>query len=100
MAKKSGKCYIILMNKDQNLTNKRHTLAHLLGASLLELYPDIKLTIGPAIENGFYYDFESSQKITEDDLPKIEQKMKELLPEWNSFTKKIVEVGEAKEYFK
>ena len=54
-------------NKD-NLQNKRHTLAHLLASAVLELYPDTKNTIGPAIDDGFYYDFEFSTPIGDKDL--------------------------------
>ncbi len=70
----------------ENLNNKRHTLAHLLAAAILELYPDTKNTIGPAVENGFYYDFDFSSPISEKDLPKIEKKMKEILKKWDSFS--------------
>ena len=54
----------------------RHSLAHLLGASILELYPGSKITLGPAIEHGFYYDTDINGKITDTDLEKIENKMK------------------------
>jgi threonyl-tRNA synthetase len=53
-------------------------LAHLLAAAVLELWPDTKNTIGPAVENGFYYDFEFASPISEKDFPKIEQKMREI----------------------
>lgn len=56
----------------------RHSAAHLMAQALTELYPGIKLTIGPPIENGFYYDVESPKPIGEDDFPAIEAKMKEL----------------------
>src|SRR5205814_425494 len=59
----------------EHLEHIRHSLAHLLAAAVLELYPDTKNTIGPAIENGFYYDFEFTTPITEKELPKIENKM-------------------------
>jgi threonyl-tRNA synthetase len=78
-----------------NLPEKRHTLAHLLGASVLELYPGSKLTLGPAVDNGFYYDVDVAGKITDADLPKIEAKMRELLPSWNSFSRKEVTAAEA-----
>ena len=78
----------------------RHSCAHLLAASVLKLWPDTKRTIGPAIENGFYYDFDFADvKITEDDLPKIEKKMAEILPSWSSFTKEEVTAEEAKKRF-
>ena len=58
---------------DQNqgyLEKLRHSAAHLLAAAVMELWPDTKRTIGPAIENGFYFDFEFSQPISEADFPK------------------------------
>ena len=58
----------------------RHTLAHVMAAAVLELYPDVKLGIGPAIEDGFYYDIDFGKtKISEEDLPKIEKKMRGII---------------------
>ena len=71
------------MTKD-NLENKRHSLTHLLAAAVLELYPNAQPTLGPAVDDGFYYDFDNL-KISEDDLPKIEAMMKKILPTWNKF---------------
>ena len=70
---------------EQNLEHLRHSLAHLLAAAVAELYPDAKPSLGPAIENGFYYDFEFSSPIGEEDLPEIEKKMRALLPSWEAF---------------
>ena len=53
----------------------RHSLAHILAAAIQELYPETKFGIGPAIENGFYYDFEFKNSISLDNLLKIEKKM-------------------------
>jgi threonyl-tRNA synthetase len=77
----------------------RHSLAHLLGAAVLELYPDVKIATGPAIENGFYYDFDFTSPITEKDLGKIEQKMREIFKKWQNFEKKIISYEEAKKLF-
>jgi len=88
------------MNNSEIIANKRHTLAHLLAASVLEFHPDAKNTIGPAIDNGFYYDFEFSTPLTEKDLKDIEKKMRKLLPSWKEFTHKEVTADEAKEFFK
>lgn len=72
--------------KDQyGLQNLRHSCAHLLAAAVLELWPDTKRAIGPAVETGFYYDFEFSHPISEEDLPKIEKKMHEILKTWDKF---------------
>lgn len=72
------------MNEDK-LSAMRHTLAHLLAAAVHKLYPHAKPTIGPAVENGFYYDFDfdGGPKPSEPDLQKIEQKMRELLKKWD-----------------
>lgn len=86
---------------EQNLEHLRHTLAHLLAAAVAELYPQAKRTIGPAIENGFYYDFDfGTERPGEDDLPNIEKKMRVLLSSWESFERREVSVDEAKEFFK
>src|SRR5277367_2715033 len=80
-----------------HLPHLRHTLAHLLAAAVLELYPDALPTIGPAIDNGFYYDFEFSaaNKPTEKDLKDIEKRMRKLLPSWKAMTGKEVLKDEA-----
>ncbi len=83
-----------------NIEHTRHTLAHLLGAAVLELYPDAKLTIGPAIENGFYYDFEFSTPFSDTELPKIEKKMRSLLPSWKEFSHREVSKDEALTLYK
>lgn len=84
-----------------HLEHLRHSCAHLLAAAVLDLWPATKLTIGPAIENGFYYDFDFGQhKIAEEDLPKIEAKMHKLVKNWNSFEKIEVSEQEAKEKIK
>lgn len=81
------------------LNNLRHSCAHLLAAAVLKLWSDTKRTIGPAIENGFYFDFEFAKPITEDDLPKIEKKMREILPSWAKFERhELTEAQAKKEY--
>ena len=77
----------------------RHSLAHLLGAAVLELYPDSKLALGPSIENGFYYDIDAMSKISDDDLPKIEKKMREILKTWEVFEEIKTTADEAKQIF-
>lgn len=79
-----------------SIEHQRHTLAHLLAAAVRELYPDAKPTIGPAVDNGFYYDFDD---LKNPDLPALEAKMKELLPSWMEFSHKEVSPNEAKEAF-
>ncbi len=83
------------MNQE-NLSNKRHSLAHLLAAAVMQLYPESKRTIGPAIDDGFYFDFEFSKPIIESDLEKIEAKMREILPTWSTFERSELTADEAK----
>lgn len=83
-----------------DLQNLRHSLAHLLAAAVEELYPDAKRTIGPAIENGFYYDFDFPTPISDKDLKDIEKKMKRLLPTWKEFVGTEVSAEEAREKVK
>lgn len=77
-----------------NLDNLRHSCAHLLAAAVEQLYPNALKTIGPAIENGFYFDFDNL-KISDDDLPKIEEKMHALVASWNSFEGREISVSDA-----
>lgn len=86
-------------NKD-NLNNIRHTLAHLLARSVREYHRNAKLTLGPAIDNGFYYDIDfGKEKISDEDLVKFEKEMKNLLPSWTAFSHKEVTRGEAENIF-
>jgi threonyl-tRNA synthetase len=85
--------------KAEELEHARHSLAHLMAAAVAELYPGTKNTIGPVIENGFYYDFEFPSPVTEEDLPKIETKMRDILPSWKSFDRKEVTPAEARKHF-
>ncbi len=87
------------MNSEQ-LEHQRHSLAHLLGAAVMELYPNAKLTLGPAIDDGFYYDVKFTETVGVDALPLIEAKMRELLPTWNTVTHKELSKEEALTYYK
>jgi threonyl-tRNA synthetase len=70
---------IVTAKSDDALELIRHDTAHVLAEAVLELYPGVKISIGPPIENGFYYDFEFPEgvKLSEEDLPRIEAKMRE-----------------------
>jgi threonyl-tRNA synthetase len=88
------------MDKDY-LEHLRHSCSHLMAAAILELWPKAKPTLGPAIENEFYYDFDfGDTKISEEDFIKIEQRMHELSKSWKSFEKKVASQGEALQEFK
>jgi len=77
----------------------RHSLSHITAHAVQDLYPGVKLGIGPAIENGFYYDFELDKNFTPEDLPKIESKMRELIKNNFSFEKEIISKEKAQELF-
>jgi threonyl-tRNA synthetase len=83
----------------KDLSPLRHSLAHLLAAAVLKMYPDAKRTIGPAIDNGFYFDFEFSTPISEKDLPKIEKQMRKILPTWDKFERSELNAEEAKKEY-
>ncbi len=87
---------IITIKDKESLDALRHSIAHLLAAAVMELWPGTKRTIGPAIENGFYFDFEFGHPVSEDDLPKIENKMREILPAWDKFERHELTALEAK----
>lgn len=80
-----------------NIEHIRHTLAHLLAAAVADLHPQAKPTIGPAIDNGFYYDFDG--KFNNEDLPKLEKQMKKLLPKWTEFSHETVSADDARKNF-
>ena len=82
---------------DKNyLQNLRHSCAHLLAAAIKDLYPGAHNAIGPAIENGFYQDFDMGKStISDADLPKIEKRMRELLKNWGAFKEKEVTAEQA-----
>ncbi|MDP3965054.1 MAG: threonine--tRNA ligase [bacterium] len=84
----------------KQLDNLRHSLAHLLAKAVLELYPGVHNAIGPSIENGFYQDFDMGEvKITDTDLPKIEKKMRQILPSWKKFSFEEVTLEQAEKLF-
>ena len=77
----------------------RHSISHVMAMAVKELFPGVKVTIGPAIANGFYYDFDYERPFKEDDLPKIEEKMKEIIKADYPFTRRDVTSREALELF-
>ncbi len=83
-----------------SLEAKRHTLAHLLAQAVLDQYPNAQLTLGPAIDNGFYYDVDfGGEKISDTELPKLEKRMRKHLTEWKEFTAEEVAKETALERF-
>ena len=90
----------IKANSEDALNIMRHDMAHILAEAVLEIFPNAKPTIGPFIKNGFYYDFDMENTLSDEDLDNIESKMKEILDEGRSFSKKIVTKDEALNFFK
>ncbi|MBU3964499.1 threonine--tRNA ligase [Patescibacteria group bacterium] len=78
----------------------RHSLSHIMAAAVQELYPGTKFGIGPAIENGFYYDFDLPKQISESEFPEIQKKMQEIIKKNLPFEKKQISKTEANKIFK
>jgi threonyl-tRNA synthetase len=83
-----------------NLEILRHSTAHVLAAAVLEMFPEAKLAIGPAIENGFYYDFDLPRTLIPEDLPIIEEKMRAIIKANHPFEKAAISTEEALRDFK
>lgn len=77
----------------------RHSLAHVMAAAVKQLHPDVKFAGGPAIENGFYYDFDTEYRFSEEDFAKIEREMRDLIKSNGRFEQRNVSIDEAKEIF-
>ncbi len=86
-------------DKDNFVENMRHSLAHVMAAAVTELFPGAKLGIGPAIDNGFYYDFDLKQPFVPADLPKIEKKMKYIIAQAQKFEYSTMGRKEALDFF-
>ena len=84
---------------DGTLEILRHSAAHVMAQAVKSLFPGVKVAIGPAIETGFYYDFDCSQPFTPEDLKKIEKKMKEIVRECLPFSRQELPIQEAVERF-
>ncbi len=98
---KDAKLEILTLKNPEGLDVMRHTLtAQVMARAIKELFPDVKLAIGPTIENGFYYDIASPHKISFDDLPKIEKRMQEIIAESNDITREMLPKADAIKIFK
>ena len=78
----------------------RHSVAHIMAEAVVELFPGTKVTIGPAIDSGFYYDFDKAEPFTPDDLERIEEKMREIVKKGSAFVRSEQSTLNAVEYFK
>lgn len=97
--KDGSKLKIITTKDPESLEVIRHSGAHLMAQAVQELWPDVKVTIGPVIENGFYYDFDSPRAFTPEDLEKIEKKMNELLARNEEVVRTEMPIDEAIDIF-
>jgi threonyl-tRNA synthetase len=91
---------IFTSKNEEGLETIRHDTAHILAMAVQELFPGTQVTIGPVIENGFYYDFARKEPFTEDDLKKIEDKMKEIVDRDVVTKREVWSRGKAIEHFK
>ena len=91
---------IITTNDEEGLEVIRHDAAHILAMSVQELFPGTQVTIGPVIEDGFYYDFSRKEPFTDEDLEKIENRMKEIVDRNEPTKKEIWERNKAIDHFK
>ncbi|MCD6123148.1 MAG: threonine--tRNA ligase [Spirochaetales bacterium] len=88
------------MEKDEKLLKVRHSMSHVMAEAVLEIFPTAKVAIGPAIENGFYYDFELPRPLKTEDLAEIEERMKRIIKGKFPFVRKVVSREQALELFK
>ncbi|WP_368644990.1 threonine--tRNA ligase [Alkalibacterium putridalgicola] len=95
-----GMLEIITQDHEDALSVLRHSTAHLMAQAIKRLYPDAKFGVGPAIENGFYYDTDTSEPITDEDLGKIEDEMMAIVKENLPIVRKEISREEALEFFK
>jgi threonyl-tRNA synthetase len=95
-----AKIRILTREDPEALALIRHDAAHVMAEAVQELYPGTQVTIGPVIENGFYYDFARDEPFTPEDLPKIEAKMRDIVARDRPFTCEVVDRNKAKELFK
>jgi len=89
----------VFLDSEDGLEIMRHSTSHVMAEAVKELFPGVKVTIGPAIENGFYYDFDYERPFKEEDLPQIEEKMKEIINADLPFKRREMTSQEAIELF-
>jgi threonyl-tRNA synthetase len=87
------------IDKEGKLETMRHSAAHIMAEAVQSIFPDAKFGIGPAIENGFYYDFDLPRSLTPEDLPIIEAKMREIIASDTPFVREDVTKEEARRLF-
>ncbi len=96
---KSGKIELIVLNSEKGIDILRHSAAHIMAQAVKRLFPETKVTIGPVIENGFFYDFDPINPFTEEDLPLIEKEMEKIVKENYKFEREEMSSVDAKKLF-
>ena len=100
LIEKDSSVKIFTSKNKEGLETIRHDTAHILAMAVQELFPRTQVTIGPVIENGFYYDFARKEPFTEDDLKKIEEKMKVIVDRNEKTKREVWERNKAIKHFK
>ena len=95
MAKQAEEKY-----EESQLYKIRHSAAHIMAQAVLEKFPEAKYTIGPPVENGFYYDFDLPAPLSADDLPALEKRMRQIIAGQHDFEKEVLPADKAREIFK
>ena len=96
---KSGKIEIITLNSEKGIDILRHSAAHIMAQAVQRVFPGTKVTIGPVIENGFFYDFDPLKPFAEEDLIIIEKEMEKIVKENHQFTREEMTAADAKKLF-
>ena len=86
--------------EESHLYKVRHSAAHIMAQAVVEMFPEAKYTIGPPVENGFYYDFDLPRNLTPEDLEKIEKRMRQIVQGKHEFKKTVISAEEARQIFK
>ncbi len=95
----SGNLELVSLDSPEGLDILRHSSAHIMAQAVKELFPEAKVTIGPSIDDGFYYDFDTFRPFTPDDIEKIETRMKEIVKSRLPFHRKVISKDAAVRYF-
>jgi len=96
---KSGKLEWVSLNSPEGMETLRHSTSHVMAQAVKSLFPEAKITIGPAIKDGFYYDFDLDHHFSPEDFPRIEEKMREIIAEDLPLVRRIMGREEAIRYF-
>ena len=99
LIEKSGNIEIITATSEKGIEITRHSAVHIMAQAVQRIFPGTKVTIGPVIENGFFYDFDPEKPFTEEDLAKIEKEMEKIVKENYEFKRSEMTAEDAKKMF-